>query len=83
MSWGTSVQWLDYGVGQPGFTSGRGKNFSLRNRVQNGSGAHPVWYPMGVLSPGGEDDYLPPSTAEVKNEWSYTSTPHTSSKRGA
>jgi hypothetical protein len=56
--------------------------YSLRHRVQTGSGAHPVSYPMdtGGLSPrvkwpGREADSLPPSSAKVKNAWSYTSTP--------
>jgi hypothetical protein len=58
-------------------------NFSLHHHcVQNGSGAHPAFYPMGTRGsfPGGkrpwrEADYSPPSSAEVKNAWSYTSTP--------
>ena len=29
----------------------------------------------GLKRPGREDDHLPPSSAEVKNEWSYTSCP--------
>jgi hypothetical protein len=48
-----------------------------------GSGAHPTSCPMGtgaltpgVKRPGREDDYSPPSSAEVKNTWSYTSTLH-------
>jgi hypothetical protein len=28
-----------------------------------------------VMRPGREADHLPPSSAEVKNAWSYTSTP--------
>jgi hypothetical protein len=51
-------------------------NFSLHHCVQNGSGAHPVSYPVGVpgaLSlavkrPWREADHSPPSSAEVK-EW--------------
>jgi hypothetical protein len=57
-------------------------NFSVRRRVQRGAGAHPVSYPvgirglsMGVKRPGREADHSPPSRAEVKNAWSYTSTP--------
>jgi hypothetical protein len=57
-------------------------NFSLHHRVQNGSGAHPASYPMGTGGsftgdkvPGREADHSPPSSAEVKNAWSYTSTP--------
>jgi hypothetical protein len=36
-----------------------------------------------VQRPGREAHHSPPSNAEVKNEWSYTSTPPTSSWRGA
>jgi hypothetical protein len=37
---------------------------------------------LGVLRPGSEVDHSPPSSAEVKTAWSYTSTPITSSWRG-
>jgi hypothetical protein len=30
---------------------------------------------LGVKQPGREADHSPPSSAEIKNEWSYTSTP--------
>jgi hypothetical protein len=63
--------------------------FSFCHRVQTGSGAHLTSYPMvtGVSYPGGkatgrEADDSPPSSAEVKNTWSFTSTPQTSSWRG-
>jgi hypothetical protein len=36
---------LDDGVSRFRFPAGAG-NFSLHNRVQNGSGAHPASYPM-------------------------------------
>jgi hypothetical protein len=56
-------------------------NFSLHHRVQNGSGTHLASYPMvpgalslGVKRPGREADHSPPSSAEVKNAWSNTST---------
>jgi hypothetical protein len=55
-------------------------NYS-QHRIQTGSGAHPVSYPMGTKGsfPWGKAaggwSYLPPSSAEVKNAWSYTSTP--------
>jgi hypothetical protein len=59
------------------------ENFSPNHRVQNGSGAHPASYPTGTRGsfpwlkrPGREADHSPPSSAEVKNAWSYTSTPH-------
>jgi hypothetical protein len=57
-------------------------NFPLRHHVQTGYGAQPASYPMGtgvsfsgVKRPGCEADHSPPSSAEVKNAWSYTSTP--------
>jgi hypothetical protein len=65
-------------------------NFSLYHRVQNGTAAHPAFYPMGTqgLFPwkwlGREADHSPPSSAEVK-EWLelYLHSPNTSSWRGA
>jgi hypothetical protein len=69
--WGSRVQFL----------AGAG-NFSLHYCVQNGSGAHPASYPIGTRGsfPKGkvarrEADHSPPSSAEVKNAWSYTSIP--------
>jgi len=63
------------------FPVGAGK-FSLYHRVQNGSGAHPDSYLMGsrgsftgVKRSGREAYHSPPSSAYVKNAWSYTSTP--------
>jgi hypothetical protein len=57
-------------------------NFPLHHHVQTGSGAHPVSYPMGTRGsfpvgerPRREADHAPPSSVEVKNAWSYTSTP--------
>jgi hypothetical protein len=35
----------------------------------------PEFLSLGVKRPGREADHLPPSTAEVKSVWSYTSTP--------
>jgi hypothetical protein len=56
--------------------------FSLHHHVQSGSGAHPGCWPMGsgVLSSGvrrqgREVNPFLPSSAEVKNAWSYTSIP--------
>jgi hypothetical protein len=55
------------------------ENFSLYHRVQWGP---PTSYPMGtgalslgMKRPGREADDSPPSSAEIKNAWSYTSTP--------
>jgi hypothetical protein len=63
------------------FPAGAG-SFSPHYRVQNGSVAHPASYTMvpGALSlvvkrSGREADHSPPSSAEVKNARSYTSTP--------
>jgi hypothetical protein len=76
---------LGYGLDDWGsrvrFPAGTG-NFSLHHRVQNGSGTHPASSPMGTKgsfpegkAAGREADHSPPSRAEVKNAWSYTSTP--------
>jgi hypothetical protein len=75
---------MGYGLDDRGsrvrFPAGAGK-FSLHHRVQNGSVAHSASYPMGsgalslrVKRPGREADHSPPSSADVKNPWSYTST---------
>jgi hypothetical protein len=67
---------LGYGLGDRGsrvrFPVGAGK-FSLRHRVQNGSGSTqpPIqWVPgvlsLGVKRPGRDADHSPPSSAEVK-----------------
>jgi hypothetical protein len=76
---------LGYGLDERGsrvrFPTGAG-NSSLHHRVQTSSGAHPASYPMctrgsflGVKRPGREADHSPPSSADVKNAWSYTSIP--------
>jgi hypothetical protein len=76
---------LGYGLDDRGsrvrFSAGAG-NFSRHHRVQTGSGAHPASYPVGtrgffpgVKRPGREADHSTPSSAEVKNVWSYISTP--------
>jgi hypothetical protein len=56
---------------------------TLSLHIQTDSGARPSLYPMGngSLTPGverweREADHSPPSSAEVKKGWSYTSTPH-------
>jgi hypothetical protein len=60
------------------------ENFSLHHRVQNGSAAHPVSFPMGsgpgaltlrLKRTGREADHSPPSSSEVKNAWGYTCIP--------
>jgi hypothetical protein len=41
-------------------------NFSLHHRVQNGSGAQPAFYSMGVKRPGREAEHSPSSSAKVR-----------------
>jgi hypothetical protein len=62
---------------------GRGGSFSLFLNVKTSSGAHAASYSggtgyrnsfLGVKWPGREADHSC-SSAEVKNEWSYTSAP--------
>jgi hypothetical protein len=65
--------------GQPrnlGSMPGTGKKFFSQS-VHTGCGAHPALVfngyqgpSLGVKRQGREADYLPPSSAEVKNEWS-------------
>jgi hypothetical protein len=57
--------------------------FSHLHVVQSGPGDHPASYPMGIEGTfsGGNSDHSPPSSAEVKNKWLYTSTPDKSSWR--
>jgi hypothetical protein len=53
-------------------------NFSLHHRVRTGSGTHPASNPNGTRGPFfwiKAAGALTPSSAEVKNVWSYTSTP--------
>jgi hypothetical protein len=78
---------------EPAFSSipGWAGNFSLHHRVQNGSGAHPASYPVGIRAlslgvkrPGREADYSPPSSAEVKECVKlYLHSPNTPSWCGA
>jgi hypothetical protein len=56
---------------------GKGKEFSLLQSVQTGSGANSVsvqWVSAKVKRPGSEADYSPQFRAEGENEWSYTFT---------
>jgi hypothetical protein len=54
--------------------------FTTASRTALGPTHPPIyWVPgalsLGVKRPGREADHSPPSSAEVKNAWSYTSTP--------
>ena len=64
-----------------GSDSGRGNRFICSSEVCTISVAYPTSYSVGngglvtgAKRTGRETDYLPLSRAEVKNEWSYTST---------
>jgi hypothetical protein len=83
--WTRLVQWYSAGLraewSRVRIPAGAG-NFSLHHRIQTGSEAHQLSYPMGtralslgIKRPGREACQSPPSSAEVKNAWSYTSTP--------
>jgi hypothetical protein len=65
---------LDYRLDDRGFESREGLGiflFSTQPPIQ--------WVPgalsLGTKRPGCEADHSPPSSAEVKNAWSYTSIP--------
>jgi hypothetical protein len=77
------VQWYSAGLRAGVRVPAWAGNFSLHHRVHSGSGAHSAfirWVPgapsLGVKWPGPEADHSPPSSAEVKNVWSYTSPLH-------
>jgi hypothetical protein len=61
---------------------GRVKTFSILHIVKTDSGVRPTTYKMGtggsfsrVKRQGRETDHSPPTSAEVKKMWNYTSTP--------
>jgi hypothetical protein len=56
---------------------GRVKNFhfSISSRPALGSTQRPIQWVLGVKRPGREADHSPPTSAEVKKMWIYTSTP--------
>jgi hypothetical protein len=82
---------LGYGLDDRGFGSRQGLGtflFTTASRPALGPIQPPVqWVPgalsLGVKQPSSETDHSPPSSAEVKNAWSYTSTLTTPSRRGA
>jgi len=67
-----------YGLDGSGLESWNGKESYLFSKtVQTGPGAHPASCSMGVAirpRPACEVNHSPPSSAEGKNEWSYTHT---------
>jgi hypothetical protein len=74
---------LDYGLDDQGFESWQGLGiflFTAMFRLALGLTQAPIQWVAGALSLGvkqlgHEADHSPPSSAEVKNEWCYTSTP--------
>jgi hypothetical protein len=52
------------------------REFSLLHVVQTGSEANPASYPMGTGGSflRGKADHSPPTSAEIKKTWVYTST---------
>jgi hypothetical protein len=56
---------------------GRGKNFliSTSSRPVLGPTEPPIQWVPRVMRPGREADHSPPTSAEVKKTWLYTSTP--------
>jgi hypothetical protein len=72
---------LDNQGGGGSSSPSRIKKFSLLHIVQTGSGVHSTSYKMdtggsfpGVKRQGLEADHSPPTSAEVKKMWIYTST---------
>jgi hypothetical protein len=74
---------LGYGLDHRGFESRQGLGIFLittASRPALEPTQLPIeWVPgapcLGVKRPGREADHSPPSSAEVKNAWHYTSTP--------
>jgi hypothetical protein len=79
-----SVLWLaaDWTTERSEFDSRYGQEFSLLLVVQTSCGVHPASYPVcagetltRIKRPGRETRHSPPTSAEVKETWIYTSTP--------
>jgi len=81
---GQSGQWLGYELDDRGSIPGKGKDFfvfatasrhwgppNLLSKENRGGGGGPSSW---VERPGRQADHSPPSSAEVKKVWSYTST---------
>jgi hypothetical protein len=70
------------------FPAGAGRfSLCIASRLALGPTQSPSQWELGALSPGvkqsgHEADHSPPSSAEVKNVWSYISIPHMPSWHG-
>jgi hypothetical protein len=76
-----ALWWIGYMLNNLGifvrFSTGT-RGFSLLQSANIGSGNHPASYSMGtpgIKRLGCEADHLPLSSADVKNEWTYTFIP--------
>jgi hypothetical protein len=79
------AQWYSAGLraGYSGFESRQRLRiflFTTASRPALGPTQTPIQrvcgsFSLGIIRPGCEADHSPPSSAEVKNAWSYTSTP--------
>jgi hypothetical protein len=58
-------------------------HFSKSSRPALGSTQPPIQWVPGVKRPRREADHSPPTSAQVKKMWIYTSAPHTPSRRSA
>jgi hypothetical protein len=70
--------WLDWGLDDRGSIPVRPWDFfhlATVSRLAFGLTHPPIQWIAEVKRPGREADHSPPSSAEAKNAWSYTSTP--------
>jgi hypothetical protein len=74
-----SVYKIGHGLDHRGSILGSGNYgiFSLRHRIQTCSEAHPASFKMGSggFHAGGKANHTPPSSAKIKEAWTYTSIP--------
>jgi hypothetical protein len=59
----------------PGFAIRQDIPFSSSSRPALAPTQPPIYWVPGAKRPGSEADHSPPTSAEVKNTWIYTSTP--------
>jgi hypothetical protein len=72
-----SADGIATGYGIHSSSAGKVKNFlsSTTSKPALGSTQPPIQWVLGVKRPGREADHSPPTSAEVKKIWIYTSTP--------